>query len=139
MTMGSVIKMYGVLAGGAEAAIAQMDVPMPGDIIGVQWSLRGNLAGTDHFAEVQLSFRSTASFTTNDDRGLISEVRMQHDLTTSGSFEGMVNIYSSIPELAVMGGERLYLHANATASFAGAAIALVHFSFDLDKISTRRR
>src|SRR3989304_1826360 len=137
--MGSVIKMYGVFAGGAEAAIAPLDLPMPGNMTGVQWRVRGNLAGTDHFAEVQLSFRSTASFSTNDDRGIISEVNLQHDLTTSGSFEGHVNLYTSIPDLGVMGGERLYLHANSTASFTGAAIAMVHFDFDLDKISTRRR
>jgi len=131
--------MYGVATGGAEAAIATIDVPMPGRIIGVDWAVRGVLAGTDFFAEAQLSFRSTASFTTNDDRGLISETRHQCDLTTSGVAEGSVNKYSQVPDLAVMGGERLYLHSNSTASYAGTVSCMVQFDFDLDKISMRRR
>jgi len=137
--MGSIIKIYAAASGGAQEAAAQLEVPMPGAIIGVQWAIRGNLAGTDHFLDAQLSFRSASSFSTNDDRGVVSEGRLQHDLTTSGSFEGMVNIYVSLPDLPVMGGERLYLHLNSTASFSGAVSGLIHFSFDLDKISTRRR
>ncbi len=137
--MGSIIKMFGVGTGGAEAAIAQIDVPSPGDIIGLQWAIRGSLAGADHFVDVQLSFRSTASFATNDDRGIISEVRVQNDLTTSGVALVEVNNYIQIPEVPIMGGERLYLHISATAAFAANVTCLVHFSFDMDKISVRRR
>jgi hypothetical protein len=138
--MGSIIKMYsGTLTGGTQDALASIDVPMPGNIVGVQWACSVILAATDFSADLQLSFRGVGAFITNDDRGIISEVRIRRDLTTSGDVAPHVNVYFPIPDLAVMGGERLYLHALTTASTAGNFSVMVHFDFDLDKISTRRR
>lgn len=136
--MGTVIKMYGAVSGGAQPALAQIDVPAPGNIVGVEWAIRAVLA-TDFFVDAQLSFRSAASLATNDDRGIISEARLFYEITTTGSGQIHVNKYVQIPEVPVMGGERLYLHTDATAAVTGNVAVLVHFSFDLDKISMRRR
>lgn len=137
--MGTVIKMFGTLAGGTENAIANIDIPMPGHIVGVSWAASFVLAGTDFNAEVQLSFRSTGSFSTNDDRGIIDDIRDGLDVTTSGAYKRGVNKYLNLPDLPVMGGERIYLHASSTASVTGGVACLVHFDFDLDKVSMRRR
>jgi len=131
--------MYAAFSGGSQPAAAQLDVPMPGNILSVQWAISGALAGVDYFATAQLSFRSAQSFTTNDDRGIVSEVTGQSDLTTSGTALLAINQQFTVPEVAVMGGERLYLHLSSTASFVGVCVALVGFDFDFDKISTRRR
>lgn len=136
--MGTVIKMIGTVSGGEQAAIAQIDVPMPGHLVGVDWASTGSLA-TDFFLYGQLSFRSTASFGTNDDRGIITEVRLTYEITTSGAGQLTLNKYVSLPDVPVMGGERLYLHSSSTAAVAGNMVALVHFDFDLDKVSMRRR
>lgn len=138
--MGSIIKMYsGTLTGGTQDALASIDVPMPGNIIGVQWASSVILAATDFTADLQLSFRAQGSWVNNDDRGIVSEIKIRRDLTTSGDVAPQVNLYIQIPELSVMGGERLYLHALTTTSTAGNFTTLVHFDFDFDKISVRRR
>lgn len=137
--MGTVIKMYAAGSGGSQDAVAQVDVPMPGHIVGVDWAVRIAPSGADFLAEMQLSFRSSSSFTTNDDRGIISEVKFAGDLTTSGAANTAANKYVLLPDVPVMGGERIYLHLSVTASVVTANVVLVHFDFDLDKISMRRR
>lgn len=137
--MGSLIKMYAAFSGGSQPAAAQIDCPMPGRILSVQWAISGSLAGLDYFASAQLSFRSAAAFSTNDDRGIISEVTGQSDLTTSGTALLSICPQYVVPELMTMGGERIYLHLTSTASFVGVCGCLIGFDFDLDKVSTRRR
>lgn len=136
--MGTVITMYGAIAGGAENAIAQIDVPMPGHLIGVDWDFDATLA-TDFVSHAQLSFRSAGSFFTNDDRGIISSVSLRYEITTTGSGLVSTEKYVQLPDVPVMGGERLYLHANSTAAVAGNCAVMIHFDFDLDKVSMRRR
>jgi hypothetical protein len=136
--MGSIIKMYGLISGGTQEALAAIDVPMPGNLVGVNWAVMGQLA-TDFVLSTQLSFRSSSSFTTNDDRGVISEVRLAYEITTTGSGQLGENVHVPLPNIAVMGGERLYLHVISTASVVGITVALLQFDFDFDKISTRRR
>jgi len=136
--MGSVIKMYAAGTGGAQDAVAMIDVPMPGNILGVNWSFYASLA-TDFVLAAQLSFRPAGTFVTNDDRGVISEVRVGLEITTTGSLAPIWNYYTQLPDVPVMGGERLYLHLTGTAAVVSTVVALVHFDFNFDKISTRRR
>ena len=137
--MGSIIKMYAAITGGNQDALATIDIPNPGHIVGVDWRGAPILAGTDFVMTGQLSFRSSSSFTTNDDRGIISEVSVASDITTSGGNVVIISKYVQIPDLPVMGGERLYIHVSSTASVIGPLVALVHFDFDMDKVSMRRR
>ena len=136
--MGSVIKMQAAITGGAENAVASIDVPMPGHIIGVQWACNYDLDADTESVVAQLSFRSTLA-SANDDRGVITEVRGQLNLTTSGGSFGGINTYVQLPDLAAMGGERIYIHSSCSAGVTGTVVALVHFDFDLDKIAMRRR
>lgn len=137
--MGSVIKMYATGTGGAENAVAQIDIPMSGDLIGVQWAFAAEVDADQDTAECQLSFRSTGAFATNDDRGVISECRQEHQLTTSGAVVSGINFYSALPDIPVGAGERLYLHLNATASTPSVVACMLHFTFDIDKVASRRR
>lgn len=136
--MGSVIKMYAAPAGGDET-LATMDVPMHGNIIGVEWAAYADLDADGDLAEAQVSFRSAGSFNTNDDRGVISEIRMGIQLVTSGIGNNHVNKYTPLPDIPVGAGERLYLHTSNTASTPGLVSCLLHFSFDIDKVASRRR
>jgi hypothetical protein len=136
--MGTVIKMYAAGTGGTQDALATIDVPMPGHVVGLDWAVYASLA-TDFLLTAQLSFRSASAFATNDDRGIISEIKVGLEITTTGSVAPVWNKYLELPDLAIMGGERLYLHLKATASTVSEIVALIHFDFDLDKISTRRR
>jgi hypothetical protein len=136
--MGAVIKMQAAVAGGSESALATIDIPMPGSIVGAQWACNYDLDADLESVVAQLSFRSTIA-AANDDRGVISEVRGQLNLTTSGGAFGAINLYTIIPELSVMGGERIYIHSSCSAGVTGTVVCLVHFDFDLDKVSMRRR
>jgi hypothetical protein len=136
--MGTVIKMYAAGTGGAQDAVASIDVPMPGHMIGVDWSFYASLA-TDFVLAAQLSFRGSGAFVTNDDRGIVTEIRNALEITTTGSLQAAWNRYVPIPDIPVMGGERLFLHLTGTAAVASVIVALIHFDFDLDKVSMRRR
>jgi hypothetical protein len=135
--MGTVIKMYGTITGGSQDALAVIDSPMVGDLVGVDWAVRGVLA-TDFILSAQLSFRATYG-AINDDRAIISEVQNVFEITTTGASQVNMNKYVRLPDIPIMGGERIYLNVSSTASVIGVVIALLHFSFDLDKVSTRRR
>lgn len=137
--MGSVIKMYANGTGGAENAVAQIDVPMSGALIGVQWAYSAELDGDSDDGQAQLSFRSSGAFTTNDDRGIISEIRTITELITSGVANAFVNVYHPLPNIPIAAGERLYLHLNTTASTPSYIGVLLHFDFDIDKVASRRR
>ena len=137
--MGSIIKMYAAGTGGSQDAVASIDIPMQGRLIGVQWAFAAELDADQDSANAQLSFRSQGGFATNDDRGVISEVAQEHQLVTSGGIVTGVNMYAPLPDLPVGHGERLYLHLNVTASTPSIVICLLHFDFDIDKVSSRRR
>lgn len=137
--MGSVIKMYANATGGAENALAQIDVPMGGRLIGVQWAYAAELDADGDDGQAQLSFRSAGAFTTNDDRGVISEIRTEAQLVTSGISNAFVNTYVPLPDIPVGPGERLYLHGNHAASTPAYIGCLLHFDFDIDKVASRRR
>ena len=136
--MGSVIKMQAAATGGSESALASIDVPNPGHLIGIQWAGNWDLDADTESVVAQLSFRSTIA-AANDDRGVISEIRGQLNLTTSGGSFGSINVYASLPDLPVMGGERIYIHSSNGAGVTGTIVALLHFDFDMDKVSMRRR
>lgn len=136
--MGSVIKMYGAGDGDTDV-LAQVDIPMSGSLIGLQWAVAADLDADVEYLVAQLSFRSTGTFTTNDDRGVISEVRAQISLTTSGVSPVAINNYVPLPDIPIAAGERLYLHINASAGLNSLVGCMLHFDFDIDKVSSRRR
>lgn len=134
--MGTVLQMYAT--GNPADAMASIDVPMNGRLIGVQMTLFAAMAGADFNMAVQLSFGSTGAFATNDARQVIANLQVAADLTTSGATSTHANEYISLPDIPVGMGERLYIHGSGTAIVLTARMAL-HFDFELDKVATRRR
>lgn len=138
--MGTAIVMRGVSAGGTESAIAQIDVPMNGNLIGVEWSGRSDLDADGEFQFWQLSFGSAAN-ETNDARQVIamSSAGFLTVLTAVGTGIGVCDKYTRLPDISVGMGERLFLHSIASAGVVGLVYAILHFDFDLDKVAVRRR
>lgn len=134
--MGTIIQMYASAAAGA--AMATIDVPLNGNLVGVDWRLEAAASGADFANTVQLSFGSTVAFSVNDARQVISMAAVGTDLTTSGAAQTVVNHYVPLPQIPVSMGERLYLHGTGTA-ITLTIIVHLHFDFDLDKALTRRR
>lgn len=137
--MGSVIKMFAAGSGGTQNGAAQIDVPMPGSLIGVQWAVISDLDADAEFFQAQIAFRSTGAFSTNDDRGVITEMMIQASLTTSGVWPNHVDFYTALPDLPIGMGERLFLNLSSSAGVISQVAALLHFSFDIDKVASRRR
>jgi len=137
--MGTAIQMAATSSGGTESALASIDCPMSGNILGVEWSVTADY-DTDNDAQFwQVSFGS-ASTTANDSRQVISNCTMGGlTFTAGGSVIAGRQQYTKLPDIPVGMGERLYLHSVAAAGVVGTARAVLHFDFDLDKVQVRRR
>lgn len=122
------IQMYGTGSGGVENAVASIDVPEDGRLVGCQWAMYGDLDADQEFLEAELSFMATNQLSTNDARGAISSVKCRANLTTSGAAVNGVNTHHPM-NLPVAAGERLYLHISATAGVNSVAHAMLHFEF----------
>lgn len=136
--MGSTIKMYGGGSGGSQDAIASIDVPQNGRLLGVYWSVDHDMDADGEFLRCQVSFGSASTFTTNDSRQVISECRAQAALTTSGVYNNALNSYHE-KDTPVSAGERIYLHLSASSGLVSAVSAFLEFDFDQDRPATRRR
>ncbi len=120
--MVDIIGMSGPITGGTENSISMIDIPMDGFIIGIDWDLNANLDADDEVCSVELSFISTNQIGTNDTRGRISSVSLRAVvLTAVGVHNFGVNKWLGSFDLAVAGGERLFLHSVSTAGVTGTA------------------
>jgi len=139
--MGTVIGMYAGATGGAQNAIASIDVPANGDLVGVDWDVNSDMDTDLDITTFELSFGSTSSITTNDTRSRISTCATGavSILTAVGASVGKGTKYVALPDIPVGMGERIYLHALSGATTPASAWANLHFSFDLDKAQVRRR
>lgn len=137
--MGTVIQMVAASTGGTESALANIDCPMNGVIEGIEWACRADLDTDNDRQQWQVSFGTTYT-SANDARQVISNVTLGGlTFTAGGSVIGQANQYTPLPDVPVGMGERIYLHSDAAGSVVGTGIAALHFSFDLDKVSVRRR
>lgn len=134
--MGTVIQMYG--SGVPANNLASIDVPRDGKMIGIDWAAVVDPSGADFSVTIQVSFGSTAQSAVNDSRSSISNIRIGADLTTSGAAVMHANKYTSLPDIAVGAGERIYVHATGTAIVVTFDVCL-HFDFELDRALARRR
>jgi len=118
--MSEVIGMYGVIAGGTENALASIDIPQDGFIIGIDWDLSVNLDADNENSTAELSFIATNQLSTNDVRGRLSSVSTRIYVgDATGPAISTVQKWLGSFDLAVSGGERLYLHVNSTAGVNG--------------------
>ena len=136
--MGTNVYLAGTGAGGAQNALAQVDVQKDGRLVGVWWAAEADLDADAESAEFQLSFGS-AYATTSDQRMIISSIRMRASvLTAVGAVPCFYNGYHPL-YLPVSMGERIFLHASASACVTSELRPILSFDFDLDRPLARRR
>lgn len=137
-----VIHMEGAGTGGNENGIANVDIPEDGTIVGIEWATNADLDADGEFVVPELSFISTSQGGTNDARGIISQIAGRMSLTTSGVAMVSLNGYTPM-DLAVAGGERLYLHVSASSGVTSTLRCNIHFQpvaqGGLRRRSARRR
>jgi len=131
-----VIGLYGLIAGGVQDGVAQIDIPQDGFILGLDWDVMAFLNAATEFFKAELSFIATNQLQTNDVRGRISSISTSMHLLTSGANTNSIQKYVDIKELNVAGGERLFLHFDGSASTGGDVRCNVHF--EMRGGSTRR-
>lgn len=137
--MGTAILMHGVTTGGTESAIAQIDVPKDGLLIGIEWGIQALFDTTSDSLRAQVSFGSVA-VGTNDSRQVVSVANLgAATFTAGGSIIAGDTHYASLPDIPVGAGERLYLHSIGAAGVVATIQAVLHFDFDLDQPKARRR
>lgn len=110
-----IIQIYGTGTGGTQNGLASIFIPQDGTIEGIVYAIQALLNADAEFANVEMSFISTNQLGTNDARGAILTLRMQTAvLTAVGGVVAYTNGY--VPyDLSVQGGERVYMHVDATA------------------------
>jgi len=131
-----VIGLFAAGTGGTQDAIAQIDVPQDGFILGLDWDMYAIFDANNESLAVELSFIATNQLLTNDVRGRISSVSAFDQLLTSGTTVITVQKYVDLKEITVAGGERLYLHLLAVAGVISTVRCNLHF--EMSGGSTRR-
>lgn len=130
--------MVGTGTGGTQSALAQIDVPMSGNILNVDWQVIADLDADAEYIEAQLSFGSAHALA-NDSRMLISVVQGAVSVLTAVGFAPKAFGKNHPISIPVSMGERLWLHVDASAGVNSVVVVGILFDFDLDKMLTRRR
>ena len=131
-----VIGMYAAGAGGTENAVAQIDIPQDGFMLGLDWDGYALLNAVNEKFGAELSFIATNQLSTNDVRGRISSVSAGIHILTSGIGTVWIQKYVDLKELVVSGGERLYIHMDSTGGVISELRCNLHF--EMSGGSTRR-
>jgi hypothetical protein len=138
--MGTVIGMYAATTGGSQNALAAIDIPAEGLLVGVEWAVTADLDADAEYAFIELGFGSTITLGNNDTRSRISVMSLGQATFTAGqAVVGQGNGFTKLPDLPVGIGERLYLHSLAVAGVVCQVHCNLHFDFDLDRPRARRR
>lgn len=134
------IGMYATGTGGSQDAVAQVDIPINGRILGLDWDCNADidLDGETFYAE--LSFSATNQTVGHDVRSRISTVSAQGTvLTAVGVNTVSIQKYVNLFDLAVSGGERLFIHIVAGAGVLSFVRIGVIFEMGVGSSRTRRR
>lgn len=133
----SVYKLNGNIAGGTQNAMQQIDIQFDGTITGCNMLLEVDLDADQEFAHGEVSFLSTNTIYSNDARGIIAEMGVQANLTTSGMAAGY-NHYVGPLSIPVSAGERIFVHAISTSGVSGTFNATLYID-DRADVNLRRR
>lgn len=126
-------------------AAGAFDVPQDSDIVGVDWDLiASDMDTVADQAQCQLSFLATSQFSTNDARGMISNISARANATEgTGTDPAIVSankfVDMSNPGLSVSGGERVYLHVSLSAGVAVSVRVIIHLSVRGSAVRRSRR
>jgi len=131
-----VIGMLALGTGGVQNGIAMVDIPQDGVIIGFDWDMNAILDATLETIQAELSFIATNQLNTNDVRGRLTSISAACTvLTAVGGHVVAVQKWLGSFDLAVAGGERLFMHLNATAG----VVSIVRCNIYFDASGTMRR
>lgn len=139
--MSDVIGMFGATTGGTQDALAMIDIPQDGFLIGIDWDMNA-LLDAEESLTAELSFIATNQLTNNDVRGRLSSVSVNsREATAVGSTVISVQKWLGSFDIAVSGGERLFLHAVSSAGVVGAIRCglFIDFTGGVTRRSARRR
>jgi len=140
--MSDVIGIFGAVTGGTQDALGMIDIPQDGFIIGIDWDANVDLDVDTESFTAELSFIATNQLSTNDVRGRLSSISARVAVLTSvgGHVVSMQKWLGSF-DIAVAGGERLFLHASSTAGVTGEVRVnlYVDFTGGTTRRSARRR
>lgn len=132
-----IIGMYGLITGGTQDAIAQVDIPQNGVLRGIDWDGFADLDADAENASFELSFIAVNQLGANDVRGRISSISgLTVVLTAVGNMFSTLQKWIGGFELMMSGGERLYLHADTSVGAGGIIRCNLHF--DGGALVTRR-
>lgn len=136
----TIIQLFAAGTATADDAAA-VDIPEDGRISAIQWGANAELNASGESFIAELSFLSTNLFTQNDARGMISVIRSEAGLLTSGMGITAMNLQVLIEDLRVAGGERIHLHVNVSSGVAFDVACLIHLETGraLPRRSARRR
>lgn len=139
--MSEVIGLYGLIAGGTQDALASIDIPQDGFIIGVDWDMHADLDADSEFANAELSFIATNQLSTSDVRGRISSVSaLVTVLSAVGGHTAGAQKWLGSFDMPVSGGERIYLHSVASSGVGGVIRANLYVDLGtVTRRSARRR
>lgn len=114
-----ILGMYGSIVGTLQNAIAALDIPQDGVLIGIDWDLAVRAAIVTQ-VEAELSFIATNQLTTNDVRGRISTISINSELITAvGVSVASAQKWIGGFDLPLSGGERIFIHVNSALNTVG--------------------
>lgn len=123
-----IIGMFGLVAGGTQDAIAQVDIPQDGVLRGIDWDMFADMDADAETLVAELSFIATNQTAQNDVRGRISSISaITVVLTAVGNYYGSSQKWIGPIELMMAAGERVYLHSVASAGVSGVIKCNLHF------------
>jgi hypothetical protein len=132
--------MYASATGGTQNALASVDVPHDGKLVGCFISGNADLDADGEIAEIEISFGSTSGFTSNDTRSRIAIATVGRlAVAAAGQSIGQLAVMVDLPDLRVGMGERIYIHSLGSAGVAADYWVSLHFDFELDRAAIRRR
>ena len=140
--MSDVIGMFGAIAGGTQDALAMIDVPQDGFLIGIDWDLSCDLDIDGETVTAELSFIATNQNNTNDVRGRLSSISSRAVvLTAVGGHMVSIQKWLGSFDIAIAGGERMFLRVSATAGVVGEVRCNLYIDFTggTTRRSARRR
>jgi len=141
--MSDVIGLVGLVTGGTQDALAMIDIPQDGFLIGIDWDINGDLDSDGDELRLEMSFIATNQLAQNDVRGRISSASARAVVLTSvGGHIVSVQKWLDGFDIPVSAGERLFLHSLTTAAAVAVCVVNLYFDFGtnvLPRRSTRRR
>jgi len=115
-----IIGMYGAITGGVQDALAAIDIPQDGVLIGIDWDLAANFDADSEDVAAELSFIATNQLQTNDVRGRISSISAEAVVLTAVGINSVsIQKWLGSFDLPLSGGERLYVHLVSDSGVTG--------------------